>query len=192
MASVEADAATSDGRGTMAEQPSETAAPGSDGPDPEVVSRSEAVAREGDASPGQPSETLATQGRETAPGASATVASSDLERLLADWRVVVAELGQHPPTRALINECRPIAVDGNVVTLGFPETRGFLKDIADRRRANLEEGIGRFLGHPVAVRCVATNLDAFAPLPGDQDGDRLVSEARRIFADDLLDVHEVS
>jgi DNA polymerase III subunit gamma/tau len=116
----------------------------------------------------------------------------DLDRLLGEWRELVAQLGQHPPTRALIAECRPIAVDGNVVTLGFPETKAFLKDIAERRRAYLEEGIGRFLGRAVAVRCVATNLDRFAPLPGDSDGDRLVSEARRIFADDLVDVGEVS
>jgi DNA polymerase III subunit gamma/tau len=118
--------------------------------------------------------------------------SDDLDRLLGEWRELVAQLGQHPPTRALIAECRPIAVDGNVVTLGFPETKAFLKDIAERRRAYLEEGIGRFLGRAVAVRCVATNLDRFAPLPGDSDGDRLVSEARRIFADDLVDVGEVS
>ncbi len=126
------------------------------------------------------------------PPAPAVASSGDLDRLLAEWRDLVAQLGQHPPTRALIAECRPISVDGNVVTLGFPETKAFLKDIAERRRAYLEEGIGRFLGRPVAVRCVATNLDRFAPLPGDSDGDRLVTEARRIFADDLVDVGEVS
>jgi DNA polymerase III subunit gamma/tau len=118
--------------------------------------------------------------------------AGDLDRLLSHWREVVALLGEHPPTRAVITECRPIAVDGNVVTLGFPETKAFLKDIADRRRTNLEEGIGRFLDHPVAVRCVATNLEAFAPLPADDDAERLVNEARRIFADDLVDVGDVS
>jgi DNA polymerase III subunit gamma/tau len=133
-----------------------------------------------------------------APAASATNGSTtaesspDLDRLLTGWRSLVAELGQHPPTRALIAECRPIAVDGNVVTLGFPETKAFLKDIAERRRSHLEEGIGRFLGRPVAVRCVATNLERFAPLPADAEGDRLLNEARRIFADDLVDVGEVS
>jgi DNA polymerase III subunit gamma/tau len=120
------------------------------------------------------------------------ISSPDLDRLLADWRDLVAQLGQHPPTRALIAECRPIAVEGNVVTLGFPETKAFLKDIAERRRAYLEEGIGRFLGRSVAVRCVATNLDRFAPLPGDADADRLLTEARRIFGEDLADVGEVS
>jgi DNA polymerase III subunit gamma/tau len=129
----------------------------------------------------------------TEPGAGgASTPSPDLDRLLAGWRDLVAQLGQHPPTRALIAECRPIAVDGNVVTLGFPETKAFLKDIAERRRGYLEEGIGRFLGRSVAVRCVATNLDRFAPLPADPEGDRLLTEARRIFGEDLADVGEVS
>jgi DNA polymerase-3 subunit gamma/tau len=132
-----------------------------------------------------------------APGGSSAApqphrAAGDLDRLLSHWREVVALLGEHPPTRAVVTECRPIAVEGNVITLGFPETKAFLKDIADRRRTNLEDGIGRFLGHPVAVRCVATNLEAFAPLPADDDAERLVSEARRIFADDLVDVGDVS
>jgi DNA polymerase-3 subunit gamma/tau len=120
------------------------------------------------------------------------VESADLDRLLGQWPDVVSLLGQHPPTRALLAECRPIGVDANVVTLGFPESKAFLKDIAERRRTNLEEGIGRFLGRPVRVRCVATNLDALAPLPADGDADRLLNEARRIFADDLVDVGEVS
>jgi hypothetical protein len=82
-------------------------------------------------------------------------------------------------------------VDGTVVTLGFPEGMAFLADVAERRRANLEEGIARYLGHPVAVRCVATNLDITGVDPGATDGERLLVEARRIFADDLVEVAEV-
>ena len=37
-----------------------------------------------------------------------------------------------------------------------------------------------------------TNLDAYPPLADDADAERLLSEARRIFADDLADVGEVS
>jgi hypothetical protein len=56
----------------------------------------------------------------------------------------------------------------------------------------LEERIGELLGHPVNVRCVATNLDLVPPLPDDPEAARVVAEARRIFADDLVDVGEVS
>jgi hypothetical protein len=114
-----------------------------------------------------------------------------LEALVRRWPEIVAHISLHPPTRPLIAACRPIAVDGSVVTLGFPEGMAFLADVAERRRANLEEGIARFLGRQVVVRCVATNLELAAP-PADQpDGERLLTEARRIFADDLAEVGEV-
>ena len=74
------------------------------------------------------------------------------------------------------------------MTLGFPEEQAFLKDVAERRRPGIEAGIGEVLGRPVAVRCVVANLElARAGAPSD-----LVAEARRIFADDLADVGEVS
>ena len=92
----------------------------------------------------------------------------------------------------MITACRPIGVEGNVVTLGFPEEQGFLKDVADRRRPLLEECIGSYLGHDVGVRCIATNLDLLPALPDDQGAARILEEANRIFAEDRLDVPEVT
>jgi hypothetical protein len=116
---------------------------------------------------------------------------TDLDALRQRWPEIVAVISAHPPTKPLILACRPISVEGTVVTLGFPEGQSFLKDVAERRRSVLEDGISRFLGHPVAVRCVATNLDV-DPLGSDDEGTRLLAEARRIFADDLVDAREVS
>jgi DNA polymerase-3 subunit gamma/tau len=113
-------------------------------------------------------------------------ADGDLARLVDDWAGVVQAVG--PATRAVLKECRPIAVEGNVVTLGFPEAKGFLKDHAERRRTELEAAIGAHLGRTVSVRAVATNLE-IAALPTTDD---LVSEARRIFGEDLVDIGEVS
>ena len=76
------------------------------------------------------------------------------------------------------------------MTLGFPEGKAFLKDVAERRRSTLEDGIGRALGRSVAVRLVATNLDLLPP-PVDDEAERLLAAARRIFADDLVDADEV-
>jgi hypothetical protein len=60
----------------------------------------------------------------------------------------------------------------------------------------VEEGIARRTGGAVSVRFVATNIELVAPPPADADadgdGERLIAEARRIFADDLIDVGEVS
>ncbi|MFL5708794.1 MAG: DNA polymerase III subunit gamma/tau [Chloroflexota bacterium] len=112
---------------------------------------------------------------------------SDLDQLLAAWPTVVANLSAHPPTKPLIVACRPVAVDGPIVTLGFPEEQAFLKDAAERRRTAIEAGISSVVGHPVSVRCVVANIEIAAAAPGD-----LVSEARRIFADELADVGEIS
>jgi hypothetical protein len=114
----------------------------------------------------------------------------ELERLINGWVDVVASV--RPATRAVITECRPMAVDGNVVTLGFPEAKAFLKDVAERKRPDLEAAVGGYLGRAVAVRCVATNLDLVPPPPADDTTDPMWTEARRIFAEDLADVGEVS
>jgi DNA polymerase-3 subunit gamma/tau len=129
----------------------------------------------------------------TAPAREATAQAGDVDelaRLREVWPQIVAHLSSHPPTRPLIVACRPVAVEGNVVTLGFPEDQAFLKEVAVRRRPNLEAGIGQFLGRVVSVRCVATNLDA-APPGDDTDAAYLLAEARRIFADDLVEPGEI-
>jgi DNA polymerase-3 subunit gamma/tau len=118
--------------------------------------------------------------------------SPGLDELRAQWADIVADISQNPPAKPLIAACRPISVDGNVVTLGFPEGQAFLRDALERRRPLLEEGIGRHLGRAVAVRCVATNLDLVPPPPGDDAADPMWTEARRIFGDNLADIGEVN
>ena len=126
------------------------------------------------------------------PLAPSAPAGDDLERLRSGWATVVAAISKSPPLKPLIVVCRPIGVEGNIVTLGFPEEQAFLKDVAERKRANLEERIGEFLGHEVGVRCVATNLDLLPPLPADADAAHILAEAQRIFAEDLAEVPEVT
>jgi DNA polymerase-3 subunit gamma/tau len=126
-----------------------------------------------------------------AAGTSAGAGSSpELNLLLTKWSEIVASV--RPATRAVITECRPMSVDGNIVTLGFPEAKAFLKDVAERKRPDLEAAVGGFLGRAVNVRCVATNLDLLPPLPADAEAAFVLAEAKRIFADDLVDVGEVN
>jgi hypothetical protein len=118
------------------------------------------------------------------------VPSDALDALLAAWPAIVARVSQHPPTKPLIVACRPVAVDGNVVTLGFPEEQAFLKDVAERKKTVIEQGIGESLGRAVAVRCVVANVELASPAAA---GDAyLMAEAKRIFADDLVDVGEIT
>ena len=110
--------------------------------------------------------------------------------LLERWAEIVEVISKSPPTRPLIVACRPIGVDGSVVTLGFPEAQSFFKDVAERRRGILEDGVRRVLGVPVSVRCVAANVEV-TPLPADPDSSRLLTEFRRIYGDDVVDVGDV-
>jgi DNA polymerase-3 subunit gamma/tau len=116
----------------------------------------------------------------------------DLERLRHGWAQVISLIGSNPSMRPLILDCRPIGVEANVVTLAFPEEKAFFKDIAERKRSTLETGLGQFLGHPVGVRCVATNFELIPPLPGDVDEARILEEAHRIFAEDMADIPEIT
>jgi DNA polymerase-3 subunit gamma/tau len=142
-------------------------------------------------------ELVAAEPVATEPGAapSAAVADpaagADMAALLAAWPVVVREMSRLPALKQLIIESRPIAVEDGVVTLGFPEGRAFLRDAADKRKSAIEDGLAKVIGRTVLVRCVVTNLDVYPPLADDADAERLLSEARRIFADDLADVGEV-
>ena len=127
-----------------------------------------------------------------APPAPRGAVADDLRELRRRWPEVVGILSRHPPTKPLIEACRPIAVEGNVITLGFPESQLFLREAADRRRAGLEEGLGRILGRAVAVRCVATNVELDPVLPPDPDAAAVLAAAREVWGDELVDAPDVT
>ncbi|HEY3335243.1 MAG TPA: DNA polymerase III subunit gamma/tau [Candidatus Limnocylindrales bacterium] len=164
-----------------AARPARFQAPASTAPDARPAAAS--------AAPSAPSPAPALE--QPVPLAPSGPGGDDLERLRAGWATVVAAISKSPPLKPLIVVCRPIGVEGSIVTLGFPEEQAFLKDVAERKRANLEERIGEFLGHEVGVRCVATNLDLLPPLPADAEAAHILAEAQRIFAEDLAEVPEV-
>ncbi|HEX5824031.1 MAG TPA: DNA polymerase III subunit gamma/tau [Candidatus Limnocylindrales bacterium] len=139
-----------------------------------------------------PAATDAATPTESPPTGAAAKAPGGVEELRAHWPEVVAFLSRNPPVKPLIEACRPVSVDGHLVTLGFPEDMGFLKNALERRASILEEGIGRVLGRSVNVRCVATNLEHVPAVAIEAENADLISEARRIFAEDLVDVGEVS
>ena len=125
-----------------------------------------------------------------APPASRSRTGPTLQLLLERWAEIVEVISKSPSAKPLIVACRPVGVDGAVVTLGFPEAQSFFKDVAERRRPILEDGVSRVLGMSVSVRCVAANVE-FSALPEDTDGTRLLSEFRRIYGDDIVDVGDV-
>ena len=131
---------------------------------------------------------------ESGPAPKSGEADAPLQELVAAWPSIVEVISRNPANRPLIGACRPVEVRGATIVLGFPESQAFLRDIAERKRTLLEEGIGQVLGRAVAVRCVATNIELVQPvaaLAAATNGDDLVAQARRIFEDDLVDVAEV-
>ena len=128
----------------------------------------------------QPPATADADGR----AVQAPVATGDLAVLRDRWTEVVARVSVSPPVKPLIVECRPVSVEGNVVTLGFPESKAFLKDLLEKRRPILEEHVGAVLGRTVAVRCVATNIDLLPDLPTDEEAAWILAEARKIFGEE--------
>jgi DNA polymerase-3 subunit gamma/tau len=145
------------------------------------------------AAPAAAAEPATTPSSATQPGpVGGGQVSPQLTELQGHWASIVADLSQQPAVKPLILACRPIAVDDHAITLGFPEHQSFLKDALERRRTAVETGIAARLGRPVNVRFVATNVDLLPPMPEDAESARLLAEAKRIFADDLVDVGEVS
>ena len=131
-----------------------------------------------------------------APSSGSTLSSSAAEpddalaALLTAWPEVTAHISKNLALKPLITACRPVEVRDATVILGFPESQAFLRDIAERKRPLLEQGIAEILGRPVNVRCVATNIEIAPPAAAVSDQD-LVAQAKRIFEGELLDVAEV-
>ena len=68
--------------------------------------------------------------------------------------------------------------DGVATVVGFPEDQAFMRDIAERKRRVLEEGIASVMGRHLAVRCVVANLELVEPVDSGE-GD-LVGCGRRV------------
>jgi len=101
----------------------------------------------------------------------------------------VAAIGSNPANRPLVTTCRPVEVRDGILVLGFPEDQAFLRDIAERKRLVLEDGIAAVIGQRVAVRCVVTNLELVEPV--DSGEDDLVAHAKRIFEGELAGIEDI-
>ena len=195
-ASTEPRQPTSRGRARRAEPAAPSPSPRPAAPiEPEPPRRIAAAGRHRRPRPSRSPPVESTPAVESAPAAPSAESDDAARRSCSrPGRSVVEQISRNPANRPLINACRPVEVRGATIVLGFPESQAFLRDIAERKRAMLEEGIGRVLGRAVAVKCVATNIELVEPvaaLAAASNGEDLVAQARRIFADDLVDVAEV-
>ncbi len=120
---------------------------------------------------------------------SEAAAEEDIATVRKAWPQVVEAIGSNPANRPLVATCRPVEIDDGVLVLGFPEDQAFMRDIAERKRRVLEDGIASVVGRSMAVRCVVTNLELVEPVDTGE-GD-LVSKAKRIFDGELAGVEDI-
>jgi DNA polymerase-3 subunit gamma/tau len=132
---------------------------------------------------------LSASSAPSAPSTASASADAPLQALLDAWLEVVDRIGQNPANKPLIAACRPVEVHEATIVLGFPESKAFLRDAAERKRSVFEAEIGHVLGRAVNVRCVTTNIE-IAPADATANDD-LVAQAKRIFEGELLDIAEV-
>ena len=180
-------------RPVMAETPStRPAAPDvTPAPAPEAPRETSQPPAPAPEAPGPPSRPVATVTVADAAAPAPTNGTElSLDRIVAAWPDIVTVLSRQPAIKQLILTCRPVALDGVVVTLGYPEEQAFLRDVAERKKADIEAGIREVIGHDVGVRCIVANIEVAAPASSPDDG-FLMAEARRIFGDDLADVVEI-
>jgi len=134
---------------------------------------------------------------EPRPMPAAAVGTGDVAVIRGRWADVIARAT--PALRPLLNECRPIAVDGARLTLAFPEERGFMREKVRARSAAIEQLLGSVLGGSWAVDCVTSNVElepltiqqAVAADPADAEGQALLEGVLRITGGELVDAPEV-
>ena len=128
------------------------------------------------------------------PAASVPGAVADIR---ARWAEVVDRA--NPVIKPLLKECRPIALDGARLTLGFPEGRDFMRSLISQRAGAIEAVLTATFGGSFAIECVATNLElepltveqAIGATPDDPEAQALLEGVLKITGGELVDAPEV-
>jgi hypothetical protein len=136
-----------------------------------------------------PAETSGAAPDPSAPATTSAGPTAELTQIRAAWPQIVAAIGGNPANRPLVTACRPVELRDGALILGFPEDQAFMRDIAERKRRVLEEGIASVIGRHVAVRCVVANLELVEPVHSGE-GD-LVSRAQQIFEGELAGIEDI-
>jgi hypothetical protein len=105
----------------------------------------------------------------------------------------------NPVIKPLLKECRPIALDGARLTLGFPEGRDFMRSLISQRAGAIEAVLKDTFGGSFAIECVATNLElepltveqAIGATPDDPEAQALLEGVLKITGGELVDAPEV-
>ncbi len=120
------------------------------------ISPAESPAAEANESTVQSPNLASSVAKEPPPSPGATIT---LEAVKANWRAMVAQVGQHEKNLpALLAMCKPLAVEGNIVVLGFdyPIFKEKL-DKTEHAAGAIGDIFSELLGMECGVRCVVTS-----------------------------------
>jgi DNA polymerase-3 subunit gamma/tau len=120
------------------------------------ISPAESPAAEANESTVQSPNLASSVAKEPPPSLGATIT---LEAVKANWRAMVAQVGQHEKNLpALLAMCKPLAVEGNIVVLGFdyPIFKEKL-DKTEHAAGAIGDIFSELLGMECGVRCVVTS-----------------------------------
>jgi DNA polymerase-3 subunit gamma/tau len=92
--------------------------------------------------------------------------------------IVSASRRFHPNLPALLGACQPLAVEGNVLTLGFQNEVLRSKANAEQNRQWIEQAAAQVLGAPLLVKCILGSSQV-ETMP-DVSSDGPVAEAMRL------------
>ena len=183
------------------EPPADGTPPAAIAPQPERAAPAAAVpapepARAKPSPPPIPPE-AATPRPKAEPIASAPSGPLAVADIRARWAEVVDRA--NPVIKPLLKECRPIALDGARLTLGFPEGRDFMRTLISQRAGAIERVLAETFGGSFAIECVATNLElepltveqAIGAKPDDPEAQALLEGVLKITGGELVDAPEV-
>ena len=113
------------------------------------------------------SETKPVSEAAPAPGGSVS-----LTELLAQWDKICDRSKVHHYTLpALLDWCRPVAVEGELLTLGFKKEFALSKVDSEEMRPLLEAAVADVIGQNLRVKCVRRDVDTAVDLPDvDEEG----------------------
>jgi DNA polymerase III subunit gamma/tau len=120
-----------------------------------------------------------------------------LDLVRGQWVEVIDRAS--PAIKALLRECRPVALSGARLTLAFPEERAFMRTKTANRAPAIEQLLVTVFGGSWAIDCIATNVElepltiaaAVAPDPDDAEAQALLDGVLRITGGELVDAPEV-
>jgi DNA polymerase III subunit gamma/tau len=114
-----------------------------------------------------------------APAPAAGVPAIPLGTVNARWdQVVTAGKKYHPNLPALLEHCRPVEIQGDMIVLGFKNDVLLSKASDDDRRLGIEKALKEVFGLALTVRCVVS--DSEVGLPPDLDSNGVVAEALKL------------